>query len=740
MCQLHVRRVSPLQTATQWARLASMSNASRHRADRKGNSFKQADLFASAATSGRAEKTSKAEDPSIPHIKRFMDGYRVWNPMLRAYVGDASMQAFRDVGLASDLQRSIYVEMANAGAGGKRIAEKVQRMQVESGLFGGAPQARPTGEQRGFKFNGRVPPVEQWVFMPSSGWHVWEAERGTYRYMANVFRDRLLGLGVEDLDTLQTTRIPFTSGATSADVPALVARHLRETIASKRAARKSNSGDHAHVTVDKDAATVTVVERIGGHEYRAIHDMAFFGDVGADTQFFVDGRLVLSALHPFRASDGSYTFGDGAPEGDYDDEIFNPFESRVAEILTKKREAQSASTEFWRLGGGPRSEEAMAPMPEDGWEQAPRFLEPLPPLAMWQTDDGEHYEYQAEQTDQSVVDYTIRKEGGEYLVEAFEPAVHRMIGVMRGRSLGQLYNELRRWHDAYTIDEAQRPRRKHNPFVVVDKRGRREIPAVFPSRKEAGLARTYLEAAEGAHGLRVRATTAAENARKRNDATRLPPRRSLVTVELLAGGYGGTADPTARVMRFTAVTPVEGYGKNAKSRRLPIDELIARVTGARVVLDGKRMVGVVFPNVARDDSGAGVAARAVGALAQELYNDPTALRVQVDYAKRNDLRRSHGHRPPPPDSYAYGRPIYADEARPSKPSRRSAEDYEAISMLKPNGRRDSSGPVAENVPAVIEYSPSTSEGKQDLMPLGGAPNDRSKEPSVRHSADQRRLR
>lgn len=345
--------------------------------------FTQVDLFASDAA--KAVTPSRGEDPRTPHIKQFSDGYRVWNPMVRNYVGDAHMQPFRDVGAASVLQRALYMEMAASGTAPAKVMRKAEAMRAEgSDLFGASAAVRPTGEQRGFKFNG----------------------------------------------------------------------------------------------------------------------------------------------------------------------------------------AMAAS--------------------------------------------------------------------------------------------------------------------KANPFVVVGKRGRREIPAVFTSRKEAGLARGYLEAAEGARGLRVRATTPAERARKRNGASRVPPPRSLIHVEILAGGYGGTTDPTARITRFTAVTPLEGYGKKARSHRFPIDELVARAAGGRVVLDGKKVVGVVFTNADRNDSGASVATRAVAALAQELYGDPTVLRAQVDYAKRNDVRRS---RAPEPsfDPYAYGRPIYAEEARPAKPSRRSAEDYEAISMLKPNG-------------------------------------------------------
>lgn len=428
--------------------------------------FTQVDLFASDAA--KAVTPSRGEDPRTPHIKQFSDGYRVWNPMVRNYVGDAHMQPFRDVGAASVLQRALYMEMAASGSAPARIVRRAEAMRAEgSDLFGASAAVRSTGEQRGFKFNG----------------------------------------------------------------------------------------------------------------------------------------------------------------------------------------AMAAS--------------------------------------------------------------------------------------------------------------------KANPFVVVDNRGRREIPAVFPSRKEAGLARRYLEAAEGARGLRVRATTAIESARKRNGslasaataardaatiagyqgardlrdaaahidsgdldrlhaalpvlrayarasidagtrrrldaaaddvsaaigsarkrngASRVPPPRSLIHVEILAGGYGGTADPAARITRFTAVTPLEGYGKKAKSHRFPINELVARAASGRVVLDGKKVVGVVFTNVDRNDSGASVAARAVAALAREIHGDPNALRVQVNYAKRNDPRRS---RMPEPsfDTHAYGRPIYADEARPAKPSRRSAEDYEAISMLKPNGAR-----------------------------------------------------
>lgn len=428
--------------------------------------FTQVDLFASDAA--KAVTPSRGEDPRTPHIKQFSDGYRVWNPMVRNYVGDAHMQPFRDVGAASVLQRALYMEMAASGSAPARIVRRAEAMRAEgSDLFGASAAVRSTGEQRGFKFNG----------------------------------------------------------------------------------------------------------------------------------------------------------------------------------------AMAAS--------------------------------------------------------------------------------------------------------------------KANPFVVVDNQGRREIPAVFPSRKEAGLARRYLEAAEGARGLRVRATTAIESARKRNGslasaataardaatiagyqgardlrdaaahidsgdldrlhaalpvlrayarasidagtrrrldaaaddvsaaigsarkrngASRVPPPRSLIHVEILAGGYGGTADPAARITRFTAVTPLEGYGKKAKSHRFPINELVARAASGRVVLDGKKVVGVVFTNVDRNDSGASVAARAVAALAREIHGDPNALRVQVNYAKRNDPRRS---RMPEPsfDTHAYGRPIYADEARPAKPSRRSAEDYEAISMLKPNGAR-----------------------------------------------------
>lgn len=565
--------------------------------------FEQVDLFAPVSAT-RGATSSRGEDPRIPHIKRFSDGYRVWNPMVRNYVGDAHMRPFVDAASASDLQRALYMEMAASGSAPAKVMQKAATMRAEGGdLFGVAAAVRPTGEQRGFKFNGRV-----------------------------SAKDRVArALVLADLATIRSTPGYYNK------LPTPVQAH------SQLIQQHFNAGRE---------------------------------------------RLREMGVEPGRY----FKIAQSVPHG---------------VSMT--------------------------------WEDFDR----------WSASSGEH------------------------------PAPVGPGGLSCGEA------------------------RKPNPFVIVDKRGHREIPAVFSSRKEAGLARGYLEAAEGARGLRVRATTAVENAQgsKRNGILRAPPPRSLIRVELIAGGYGGTADPTVRVMRFTAVEPLEGYGKKAKSHRFPIDELIAREAGGQAVLDGKKVVGVVFRNVDRNDSGASVAMRAVAALAQELYGDPTALRAQVDYAKRNNARRSRAPEPsfypvtlggdvayvvvqeqpdrtfmarvfsprvlahhedqkgvggfvahadihptkpaavdagireahaflrrgdsgvsdairlhqmgalnnikyndprrsrlPAPsfDPYAYGRPIYADEARPAKPTRRSMEQYEAISMLKPNPGR------GRTLPATVE--------------------------------------
>lgn len=471
--------------------------------------FDQVDLFAPVSVA-KAATPSWTDDPRTPHIKQFSDGYRVWNPMVRNYVGDAHMQPFRDIGAASVLQRALYMEMAASGTAPAKVMRKAEAMRAEgSDLFGASAAVRPTGEQRGFKFNGAMAASKANPFVVVD-------KRGR-REIPAVFTSRKeAGLARGYLEAAEGAR----GLRVRATTPAEDARGRKRNSADEGARRR------AWVAYNNGTATVEELVVIG-----------------------LDTQRVKRARDAVRKAE----------------KILAYVQHNVDRI----------SAEDAELG------------------------------------------------------------------DALEARYY----------LQHVKNQM--------------------PYVAQAGSNGDELPIV----------RMLANGDEAVAAAKRTMVTA-----KRNGASRVPPPRSLIHVEILAGGYGGTTDPTARITRFTAVTPLEGYGKKARSHRFPIDELVARAAGGRVVLDGKKVVGVVFTNADRNDSGASVATRAVAALAQELYGDPTVLRAQVDYAKRNDVRRS---RAPEPsfDPYAYGRPIYAEEARPAKPSRRSAEDYEAISMLKPNGAR-----------------------------------------------------
>ena len=494
---------------------------------------------------------SKGEDPAVPHLKHFSDGWRVWNPMIRNYVGDATRTAFADQGQASELMRAIYAEMAAAGVGPKRVTAKAAAMRSSGpDLFGAVVAPRSVGEQVGFKFNGRT-----WRTRGDGWWF---------------------------------------SG------PYAINLELRP------------AGSHGRVM------GAFVLYREGREVSR--HNLL------AEAQAAVPGEQVA-----FKAN--------GLP--------LDPYHATIARAVAA-RKPWSCEVRDW---GGPSFRVDAKPAPGNDWQISVA------------NDPGNRGAY-----------FGAEQELGER-------GVQRLIVEAVDHDLGMVAHEVARL----------RGDPKANPFVVADRQGHAVIPAVFDSRTDADLARRYLEASEGEGGLRVRTSTTAENVRgrKRNGAHRTPPKGSLIHAEILAGGYGDTVDPAARVLRFTAIQPPEGYGKRMHSPRYEINELVADAAGAQVARSGKKAVGVVFRGVDRTGSGAAEAAQAVAALSQRLHGDPRALRAQVSHGKRNDLGRRLPPPPPPPsfDTYAYGRPVYADEARESRPRRRSVEDYEAISMLKPNGRR-----------------------------------------------------
>lgn len=95
------------------------------------------------------------EKDAEPHFKKFVDGYRVWNPMSRTYVGDASMAPFRGLDGASARVREVYLEMDDAGVGGAKIRQKAAAIRAEGGGLLRVAPTRRAQEQIGLKFNGR---------------------------------------------------------------------------------------------------------------------------------------------------------------------------------------------------------------------------------------------------------------------------------------------------------------------------------------------------------------------------------------------------------------------------------------------------------------------------------------------------------------------------------------------------------------------------------------------------------
>lgn len=551
-----------------------------HAPARSKRNSKQADLFSGAApaSGGRAGRGAKAEDPNLPHVKRFTDGYRVWNPMIRAYVGDATMSAFQDVGLASDLQRSILVEMSQSGAASKRVTSKVKAMQEAPSLFGSAPAARPTGEQTGFKFNpfvvvdrsgrpviegdfasrkeaglarrylesseggpslrvrsttpsenlraGRkrnaakaafVPPPRTLVQVELLGDHpAWRDARVVRftaipshygkgkapRYAINrMIVETVPGASLQvspEAVVFRGVAPTDSGGGAAATAVAALAERLHGDPRALRAqveyARKPNmhhrtpasparprgSDDWAigrpvyadevrprqrsreydedaisrlkpngrgasspglRMELDTDQGTVTLERRAGGRAWKAVHDLTFGGGDGTDTQFFCDGVLCLSAVNPIKTKEGVFMFDDAASEVGYEGGAdLDAFERDVAKQLVALHAKLKGGTDFWRL------------------QREERFVEPLPPLSEWHAHKSRSghvsYEWSAEQTDQSRVEYLIvpGDKRNTYVATATEEAANwRTIGKVVGKTPEGLVKTLRAWHDPLTV-------------------------------------------------------------------------------------------------------------------------------------------------------------------------------------------------------------------------------------------------------------------------------------------------
>ena len=99
-----------------------------------------------------------AEDPERVHVKEFSDGWRVWNPLSRSYVGAADRGAFSAKTDAMFRARELTLQ---AGASRSPAARAPARRSADvegGGLFSAREVAAP-GQQVGFKFNGRPVPV-----------------------------------------------------------------------------------------------------------------------------------------------------------------------------------------------------------------------------------------------------------------------------------------------------------------------------------------------------------------------------------------------------------------------------------------------------------------------------------------------------------------------------------------------------------------------------------------------------
>lgn len=121
------------------------------------------ELSAPAPVSRRAKShNAAAEDPDTPHIKRFTDGWRVWNPSpkVRAYVGDGTRGPFASLAAASGRMREIIMELAEDGHATKKVARKAEKLAAEGGdLFGGAPpKPRVIGSQASMFSEGTMLP------------------------------------------------------------------------------------------------------------------------------------------------------------------------------------------------------------------------------------------------------------------------------------------------------------------------------------------------------------------------------------------------------------------------------------------------------------------------------------------------------------------------------------------------------------------------------------------------------
>ena len=102
-----------------------------------------------------------AEDPDRVHLKEFSDGWRVWHPVVRSYVGDADRSPFATKHDAMHRARDVQVQIGALGASTAGRAAPRRKAPpprtpplMERTLFAPAEVA-PKGGQIGFKFNAR---------------------------------------------------------------------------------------------------------------------------------------------------------------------------------------------------------------------------------------------------------------------------------------------------------------------------------------------------------------------------------------------------------------------------------------------------------------------------------------------------------------------------------------------------------------------------------------------------------
>lgn len=437
---------------------------------RKKDAFVQqpfANVGPSAATThkgGRKPGHLPGEDPAVPHVKRFQDGYRVWNPIVRGYVGNERMQPFDDVGAASDLVRSLYVEMAKAGVGGKKVREKAESM-IERGpdLLGAAPTARPpVGEQVGFKFNGAAKMsfpatiVIAWAMSE----RVWDGEP----YRADL-----------------------------GERPGLV------DVVTPRAAVWLNSGSRADFEKAK----------------------AYAAEEG-------EGRVVF--VYPENEPD---------PIGRAKRDVV----SMTKRATTRRKRNAYLGDDRVRFARQ-EMDRPWSPTHHVSWGGAGMTVMESVDLAK-----RRHY-FTRDTWDQAsnIGDFVVV---GRRIMRpdlSDDPSRWKAAGSHTRIETLAAYQKRIAWPgDA-----------KPNPFIVEDRRGRAVLDAEFPTRRDAGLARRYLEQSEGARGLRVRGT---QLPRKRNNAA-VPP-----WLDRDSGWYLN-AESEVRFIDFPAVEAMRRAERSGDPKRI----------------------------------------------------------------------------------------------------------------------------------------------------------------------------